>query len=473
MINPFKNFSKKKVGGLILIFVIIIAFGFGGFGGGFNTGNQNNIAKINNTKISTQSFIDYLNASGLSQNVIKDNIDKNIIEELLSALISTTLLDLEIKDLELIVSKDILIKKIKKNKRFLDENGKFQRLKYEKFLLTNNMNAPIYEEKLKNDILKKHLFTYVSGGTKYPKFLIEKYYREKNRKLNIHYINLDSSYKKISEFTNKEIQFFLDENSEKLKQDYIDFSYVVITPENLIGINDYNKDFFNKIDDLENDISKNIDFKTIVNDLGIKSITKKNYINLDNKETFENKIYELRNNKIDILEDDGSYILYNIENIDTKVPDLNDNEIKVQISKLLFQKKKYEFNKKIIDQIKDKKFNQSSFDMLGREKLQKNKINSVGDDTKFKSNSIKTLYSLPLNSFALIVDEKENFFIAKTISYEDENIDYSSKKFDNALNEASSQNRNILLKSYDYILNNKYKITINENTLDRVKNYFR
>ena len=34
MINPFKNFTKKKIGGLILIFVIIIAFGFGGFGGG-------------------------------------------------------------------------------------------------------------------------------------------------------------------------------------------------------------------------------------------------------------------------------------------------------------------------------------------------------------------------------------------------------------------------------------------------------
>ena len=32
---------------LLLIIVIIIAFGFGGFGGGFSTGNQNNIAKIN------------------------------------------------------------------------------------------------------------------------------------------------------------------------------------------------------------------------------------------------------------------------------------------------------------------------------------------------------------------------------------------------------------------------------------------
>ena len=46
MINPFKDFTKKKIGGLLLIFVIIVAFGFGGFGGGFSTGNQNNIAKI-------------------------------------------------------------------------------------------------------------------------------------------------------------------------------------------------------------------------------------------------------------------------------------------------------------------------------------------------------------------------------------------------------------------------------------------
>ena len=51
MINIFRNFTKKKLAGLLLIIVIIIAFGFGGFGGGFNTGNQNNIAKINNTNI--------------------------------------------------------------------------------------------------------------------------------------------------------------------------------------------------------------------------------------------------------------------------------------------------------------------------------------------------------------------------------------------------------------------------------------
>ena len=150
MINPFKNFSKKKIGGLLLIFVIIVAFGFGGFGGGFSTGNQNNIAKINNTNISTQDFMDYLNESGLSQQVIKENIDKNIIEELLSTLVSTTLLDLEIEELNLSITEDVLIRKIKNNKNFHDENGLFQRTLYEKFLLTNNSSAPMFEIRLKN-----------------------------------------------------------------------------------------------------------------------------------------------------------------------------------------------------------------------------------------------------------------------------------------------------------------------------------
>ena len=51
--------------------------------------------------------MDYLNQSGLSQQVIKENIDKNIIEELLSSLVSMTLLDLEIKDLNLVVQKNV------------------------------------------------------------------------------------------------------------------------------------------------------------------------------------------------------------------------------------------------------------------------------------------------------------------------------------------------------------------------------
>ena len=473
MINPFKEFTKKKIGGLILIFVIVIAFGFGGFGGGFSTGNQNNIAKINNTNISTQDFMDYLNQSGLSQQVIKENIDKNIIEELLSSLVSMTLLDLEIKDLDLILSKETIAEKLKKNKNFQDENGKFQRTVYEKFLLTNNMNAAMYEIKLKNNALQKELFTYISGGAKSPKFLIDKYFKENNRKLDIKFINLSKFYKKNNEFTDKEIKIFIDENSDKLKQDFIDFSYAVITPKNLIGLDEFNQAFFDTIDEIDNKISKNIDFKTIINELNIKPIIKKNYINLENKKTVENKIYNSRKDKIEILEDDGTFIFYQIDNIKSKLPNLNDIKFTKQIKTLLFQKEKFEFNKDILDQLDNKKFNEVSFNELGDGEIETVQLNSIKDISKFENNSVEILYSIPINTFTMIADKEDNVFVAKVIRQEDITIEQNSNKFNSTSNEASAENRNSILKSYDFLLNSKYKVTVNEKTLDRVKNYFR
>ena len=473
MINPFKDFTKKKIGGLILIFVIIIAFGFGGFGGGFSTGNQNNIAKINNTNISTKDFMDYLNQSGLSQKVIKENIDKNIIEELLSSLVSMTLLDLEIKDFNLVLSEEIIIERLKKNKDFQDENGRFQRTLYEKFLLTNSMSAAMYEMKLKNNSLQKKLFTYISGGTKSPKFFVDKYFIENNRKLNIDFVNLKKFYKKADEFNDQEVKIFINENSEKLKQDFIDFSYTIITPKNLIGVDEFNQAFFNAIDEIDNKISKNIDFKTIINEFNIKPITKKDYINLENKETIENKIYNSRKDKIEILEDNGTFIFYQIDNINSKLPSLDDDKFVKQIKKLLFQKAKFEFNKSILDQLDQNKFNEISFNKLANGEIEKIQLNSVKDVNKFEVNSIKILYSLPINSFTLIADKEDNIFIAKVISFEDTNISQNSKKFNAVSNETSAKNRNALLKSYDYLLNDKYKVIVNEKTLDRVKNYFR
>ena len=138
MISNFRNFAKTKIAG-VFVFIIIIPFVFWGMGSMFNSGNTNNIAKINSTNISTQDFMDYLNESGVSQQAIRDNLDNNVIEELLSGLISTTLLDLEIKDFNISVTEQTLLKQIKSNKNFVDENKIFQRTLYEKFLLTNNI----------------------------------------------------------------------------------------------------------------------------------------------------------------------------------------------------------------------------------------------------------------------------------------------------------------------------------------------
>ena len=64
-----------------------------------------------------------LNDSGIAQETIRKNLNNNIIEELLSSLVSTTLLDLEIKDYNLLISESTILKKIKENKNFLDDKG--------------------------------------------------------------------------------------------------------------------------------------------------------------------------------------------------------------------------------------------------------------------------------------------------------------------------------------------------------------
>jgi len=383
------------------------------------------------------------------------------------------LLDLEIKDLDLVLSAEILAEKLKKNKNFQDENGKFKRTLYEKFLLTNSMSAAMYEIKLRNNALQKELFTYISGGAKSPKFLIEKYYVENNRKLDIEFIKLNRFYKKADEFTNQEIKKFIDENSEELKQDFIDFSYVVITPKNLLGVDEFNQAFFDAIDEIDNKISKNIDFKTIINELNIRAVIKKNYINLENEKTIENMIYNSRKNKIEILEDNRAFIFYQIDNINSKLANLNDDRFAKQVTNLLFQQKKFEFNKNILDQLDKNEFNQVSFDKLGSGKIEKIQLNSVKDINKFEDNSVKILYTLPIKKFTLIADKENNVFIAKVVKFEDIKISQDSNKFNAISNEASAENRNRILKSYDYLLNSKYKVIVNEKTLDRVKNYFR
>ena len=76
MLSNLRNFAKTKIAGVFIV-IIIIPFVFWGMGSVFNSGNTNNIAKINNKNISTQDFMDYLNKSGISQSVIKDNINGN------------------------------------------------------------------------------------------------------------------------------------------------------------------------------------------------------------------------------------------------------------------------------------------------------------------------------------------------------------------------------------------------------------
>ena len=471
MISSFRNFAKTKFAGL-LVFIIIIPFVFWGMGGMFSSGNTNSVAKINNHNISTQEFIDYLNSSGVPEKTIRENLDKNIVEELLSGLISTTLIDLEIKNFELIISEITLLKKIKENKNFKDENGSFQRIKYEKFLLENNLSAPSFEQRLRDRELQKNLFDYIGAGTIQPQFLVNKLYEEENKKLEIEYLNLSGFYKKKEEITDSELKKFINDNKDQLKVEYIDFSYAIINPKNLIGVDDFNQSFFDKIDQIEIDISNEVEFETILSSLNISATNIESFRYSSDKNEIEKKIFELRNNKFDIFENKNDYILYNVKNVAETEPDLNDKQIKQEVIELVSQKNKFDYNKDLLDKITNKQFDNANFLQMGKGNIQTTKLNSIRDNKMFEINAVEVLYSLPVNSFTLINDEKNNIYLAKVKKFEEETVSANDEKFQEYISKQKTNSKNNLLKSYDLLLNDKYNVSLNQKTIQRVKNFF-
>ena len=471
MIGSFRNFAKTKFAGL-LVFIMIIPFVFWGMGGMFSSGNTNNLAKINKTNISTSDFFIYLDENNIAGVTIRNNLENNIIEDLLQSLISTKLLDLEIESYKILLNEETLLKKIKNNKNFFDDTGKFQRIKYEKFLLENNISAPLFEQRLKKRESQKNLFDYIGAGTTSPNFLVTKLFNDENRKLNLEFFNLENFYKKKNEFSEKDLNEFLFENKDNLKIEYIDFKYTILNPTNLVGVDEFNQAFFDKIDQIEIDISNDINFDDIVSNLNLSSTNVKNFKFSDDKKEIEKKIYQLRDNKFDIIEDENDYVLYQIQNIENRDPDLKDKQTREEIIELISQKSKFEYNSDLLKRIKNNDFNKNDFLNMGKDKIEKIELNSVKDNKKFDINAIELLYSMPVNTITLINDEKDNIYLARINSFKDMEIRNDEDNFKNYIIKQKTNNKNSILKSYDLFLNNKYKVNLNQKTIERIKNNF-
>ena len=473
MIETLKKFGGKKLGGIILIIVIIIAFGFGGFGGGFSTNNQNNIAKINKTNVTTQDFMNYLNESGISQQAIRENLDNNIIEELLSGLISTTLIDLEVKDFDLSITELTVLKKIKENKNFLDENNVFQRTKYEKFLLSNNMSAPMFELQLKNRELQKHLFDFIGAGTITPDFLIQKKFQEENKTLDLKYFAMESLYKEKNNYTDLEIKDFVEENKDQLKREYIDFKYVVLNPKNLIGIEEFNQEFFDEIDKIEDKISQGDTFENILKNIKVNIAEVKEYTPTSTKKINEDKIYSKRSSNLDLIENGDDFLLFSITNKYDRGPNLDDETTKEELRELVYQKGKFDLNRSVLEEIQKKEFDNNKFIEMSNGSIESMSLNSINDNAQFETNAVKILYSLPINSFTLVNDMENMIYLVKLVNSKKNIYSKTDESYLKFIKDQNTNNRKSILQSYDQLLNNKYQVQLNQKTIDRVKNYFK
>ena len=109
---------------------------------------------------------------------------------------------------------------------------------------------------------------------------------------------------------------------------------------------------------------------------------------------------------------------------------------------------------------------------MGKDKIKTLTLTSINDNEKFETNTVELLYSLPAGSFTLINDYLNVVYLAKIKNIKNESIDLNNDMFKEYAEKQNTITRNNILKSYDLLLNDKYNVVLNQNTIERVKNFF-
>ena len=481
MLSSIRKFSSSIYSKIFLI-IVAIPFIFWGMGDLFSSGNLNTIAKIGNNKVSSKEFVNYIQNN--SQQL--DTLNSQVIESLLYSFVGQKLLEKEIEDFEIMLTDKSLASKIKNEKLFIKDN-KFSRTEYEKFLLSNNINAAIYEQYILKQETRQQLLDLIGGGIIPSEFMINLAYNKIKQERKIKLINLNKVFKKQIGFTEDEIKLYFANNIKKFQDIHRTIKYIELKPEVLIGKDDFNSLFFKKIDELDDLIveGKNLEYLTQEYNLGkSKELVfnqNGNIIKQENKneilEKFIQKISNIDESEPTVLiENENTFLiieLFKTQNIEKKV---TDNLVQIDIKKELKKNYKRKEVSKLISQIGSKNFNKENFYNFSRKenaKIEDVFIKSLNDDSYLKLDLVGQIYSSPKDKVIVISDiGLAEVFLVHIEEIINKSISKDSEDYDKFFKLAKTTTSSSLFNSYDNYLKNKYEIDINYKALEQISNSF-
>ena len=483
MLGSIRKFSKTFMA-KIFIAIIALPFILWGMGDIFRSGKQNIIAEINDEKISSKEFISYIQKIELSKEQVENFGKSQILENILSNYLSEKIIEIESKKKGIVLT-DKSLKNIIISDKSFQKDDKFLRVEYEKFLLKNGYSAPTYEKYIKELEVKAQLLNLYSGGIRLPKFIIEDLFNKDNHLKKINYINLSNIYSKkvISE---QEIEKFYNENKELFKEKFISFKYMELKPEILTKNKNYNELFYEKIDQLENQIldGNSFDEITFENKKNVRRVemvnirkTKKDGSSIKNlNDDLFNKIFTISEKNIpQFLNLKNNFYIIEVTDQQNILLTLKDENLKKTIKAQIEIMYKITENKKIIDSIENKKFTKKNMTKLASEnniEIKVANINGINDDKTLSKDMVQKIYNHSENDIFLITDSlfEKNYLVNIEKDIQPNNIDNDS--IEKYTNKAKSDYVSDIYKSYDKFVNTKYKININEKVLERLKNSF-
>jgi len=483
--QSIRNFASTK-SAKVLMGIIIIPFVMWGMGDVFRGGNKNTVATINKEKITTDNFVEYLNSLGLDQNYLEKNLESDLFQKILMNLVNQKLIALESEKLGINISKESLAKIIKNDSNFKKEN-KFSRSKYEKFLISSNMTATQFEANLLIQEKKRLLFEFIGNGIKSPEFLVNEIYDSKNKKMEIEILNLEDVYDEKIKISDLDIKNYFEKNEKNFEEEFKIVKYAEINPKSLVGEEDFNNLFFDKLDEIEDLIADSYNIEQISNKFKLEVKTSE-FLNEKgfSKEGVQtktfgipllNEIFKIEKDLASLFKNQNNYILVQVLGTKNVLPDIKKEEIKSKIKNTLKIKKMFEMINKIIKEINQKKFTQNNMKKMaidGNTKIQKITLNNYYDDKNLKKSLIKKIYKITENNIAVVIDDElNNIYMVHVNKISSKKIQKSNSDYFRYLLESNLVLRNKIYKTYDDYMAKKYEVIINYQTLDRIKNYYR
>ena len=468
-----------------LVGIIILPFVFWGMGDVFRGGNQNVIATVDSNKISTQEFVNYINRLNLNEEQLKNLSKTDLIEQILSDYIGKKVMSLEIEKLGVIVSDNALRDIIKNDKSFFKEK-KFSRTEYEKFLIKSGITAPQFETNIVDQEKRRQFLSSLAGGIVVPEILTEKEFRKENQTKIIQYIDLDKYHSK-NKPSQESIKELYERNKNVFFTELKSIRYAEIKPELISGSQEYSENFFKQLDVIENNVLDGQSFEETAKLNGLK-ILEFNKINAkkenEDKSIIENlpdnlfkKIYSIKIPQApEIINIDSKYYLAEIKEEEKKNRPMNDPEVLEALNAQLSFKEKIEKNTSLAKDIGLGAFDGDNYKKFANDNgltVKDYNISSLKQNDIFSEGLVKQIFLTKDGDINLLTNNTlTKSFLISTKKTEYKKLDKSGNEFEQYEAKARLNLINKIYQSYDENANQKYKVEVNQRTVDRVKNSF-
>ena len=469
----------------LLVGIIILPFVFWGMGDVFRGGNQNVVATVDSNKISTQEFVNYINRLNLNEEQIKNLSKTDLVEQILSDYIGKKVMSLEIEKLGVVVSDNALRDIIKNDKSFFKDD-KFSRTEYEKFLIKSGITAPQFEANIVEQEKRRQFLSSLAGGIVIPDILVEKEFRKENQTKSIQYIDLEKyhSKKKPSQESIKELY---ERNKNVFFTELKSIRYAEIKPELISGSQDYDENFFKQLDIIENNVLDGQSFEETAKANNLKIIEfnkinakkedeeKKKIENLPDK--LFNKIYNIKTPQSpEVINLESKYYLAEIKDEEKKNRPMNDPEVLEALNAQLSFKEKIDSNTSLAKDISLGAFDGENFKKFADDNgllVKDYKISNIKQNDVFDEGLVKRIFLTKDGDINLITNSTlAKSFLISTKNTEYKKLDKKGNEFEQYEAKARLNLINKIYQSYDENANQKYKVEVNQRTIDRVKNSF-